>query len=108
MPLNPNEEWIDDFGENWWQFHQRLGNMALLPSKENLAQELFEQKKEILLKSQYSINRNIENMLKEDIKEVKADIKTLDKRFQNLEKQIVLIKWMLGVVCGYSYFTKYF
>ena len=36
--------------------------------------------------------------LKEDIKEVKADIKTLDKRFQNLEKQIVLIKWMLGVV----------
>ena len=36
--------------------------------------------------------------LKEDIKEVKADIKTLDKSFQNLEKQIVLIKWMLGVV----------
>ena len=36
--------------------------------------------------------------LTEDIKEVKADIKTLDKRFQNLEKQIVLIKWMLGAV----------
>ena len=47
--------------------------------------------------------------LKEDIKEVKADIKTLDKRFQNLEKQIVLIKWMLGVVivAVIPNFTKY-
>ena len=41
--------------------------------------------------------QGVKTDLKEDIKEVKADIKTLD-RFQNLEKQIVLIKWMLGVV----------
>ena len=92
LPLNPNEEWIDDFGENWWQFHQRLGmdltveqhdlgqyNMALLPSKENLAQELFEQKKEILLKSQYSINRNIENNSEWSIAEINARQKKLAK-----------------------------
>ena len=23
LPLNPNEEWIDDFGENWWQFQSK-------------------------------------------------------------------------------------
>ena len=53
--------------------------MALLPSKENLAQELFEQKKEILLKSQYSINRNIENNSEWSIAEINARQKKLAK-----------------------------
>ena len=72
LPLNPEEQWIDCFGNDWGQYNQRLGNMALLPSKENLAQELFEQKKEILLKSQYSINRNIENNSEWSIAEINA------------------------------------
>lgn len=79
LPLNPEEQWIDCFGNDWGQYNQRLGNMALLPSKENLAQELFEQKKEILLKSQYSINRNIENNSEWSIAEINARQKKLAK-----------------------------
>ena len=79
LPLNPEEQWMDCFGNDWGQYNQRLGNMALLPSKENLAQELFEQKKEILLKSQYSINRNIENNSEWSIAEINARQKKLAK-----------------------------
>ena len=79
LPLNPEEQWMDCFGNDLGQYNQRLGNMALLPSKENLAQELFEQKKEILLKSQYSINRNIENNSEWSIAEINARQKKLAK-----------------------------
>ncbi len=72
LPLNPQEEWIDYFGNDWGQCNQRLGNMALLPSKENPGQEDFEKKKKILLKSKYSINRNIENYTEWKLAEINS------------------------------------
>lgn len=61
LPANPNNEWIDDFGENWQLFTQRIGNMALVTQSENaqLGQAPFERKKDLLQDSGYAINRNI-------------------------------------------------
>ena len=62
LPLKPESHWQDYFGSNWQQFNQRLGNMALVNTKENqdMAQTVFNEKKEILLKNTCQINRNIE------------------------------------------------
>ncbi len=63
LPLNPNDDWQDAFGENWNLFKDRIGNMALVSPKENklLAQKPFKEKKIILLNTSYGINKNIED-----------------------------------------------
>ncbi len=61
LPLKPDSEWIDYFGENWDVFNTRIGNMALVDFKINsqLGQKPFAEKKEILLNTSYNINENI-------------------------------------------------
>ena len=61
LPDKPNDQWCDYFGDNWQLFTQRIGNMALVTQQENreLAQKPFENKKNILQDSQYSINHNV-------------------------------------------------
>lgn len=61
LPLNPNEEWRDYFGESHSLFNQRLGNMALVDGTQNRAlnQRQFVAKKEILLHSAYQINYTV-------------------------------------------------
>lgn len=51
LPVKPNGEWQDYFGENWKLFNQRLGNMLLVDSSTNkeLDQKSFTEKKEILV-----------------------------------------------------------
>lgn len=61
LPENPEDAWVDYFGENWQNFNQRLGNMAIVNSADNMSQELFKQKKPILVNSAYSINKNLTN-----------------------------------------------
>jgi len=58
LPNNPKNEWINCFGENWQLFTQRIGNMALVTRNENeqLGQQDFEAKKQILCNSDYPIN----------------------------------------------------
>ena len=58
LPLNPNDKWCDEFGENWQLFNQRLGNMALVDNTQNklLGQKDFSEKKKILNKTTYAIN----------------------------------------------------
>ena len=62
LPLHPGQHWQDYFGSNWQQFNQRLGNMALVSTRENqeLGQGVFNEKKEVLLNNHYQINKNIE------------------------------------------------
>ncbi len=57
LPLNPNEQWVKDFGDHWDSFTQRIGNMALVtqPLNDKLGQESFTQKQQ-LLKDSYAIN----------------------------------------------------
>ena len=61
LPSNPNDSWIEYFGENWKQFNERLGNMALVSSDTNKAmgQNTFENKKKTLSQSQYHINKDV-------------------------------------------------
>lgn len=74
LPLNPEQHWQDSFGSNWQQCSQRLGNMALVHTKENqdMAQTLFNEKKEVLLKSTYHINKNIASYSEWTESEVKS------------------------------------
>ena len=60
LPYNPEDDWQAYFGrETYENAIDRLGNMALLPSNQNMGQEVFEQKREILQTSEYRINRHI-------------------------------------------------
>ncbi len=61
LPLHPEQHWQDYFGSNWQQFNQRLGNMALVSTKENqeLGQRAFNEKKETLLNNHHHINKSI-------------------------------------------------
>ena len=60
LPFSPSDEWQCYFGRsNYENGIDRLGNMALLPSTENMGQENFAQKRETLQKSGYVINKNI-------------------------------------------------
>ena len=64
LPLKPEHEWINDFGENYTLFNQRIGNMALVKHSINkeLLQKNFQEKKRILLeKSNYHIHQNLKN-----------------------------------------------
>ena len=61
LPLTPNADWCDYFGESWKLGNERLGNMALVKPAENkkLGQNPFAVKKELLAKTAYRINQNI-------------------------------------------------
>lgn len=60
LPANPDDDWQQDFGRTTYNDAiDRLGNMALLSGKANLAQEPFDEKREILQKSGLRINQNI-------------------------------------------------
>ena len=60
LPYNPEDDWQAYFGrETYENAIDRLGNMALLPSNQNMGQEVFEQKREILQASEFRINRHI-------------------------------------------------
>ena len=63
LPLNPEQEWIAYFGENWNLFKDRMGNFALVSNDENrkLGHKLFEEKKMILTGTNHSINQNIDD-----------------------------------------------
>lgn len=62
LPLNPNEQWIDSFGDNWQLFNKRLGNMALVTKTMNkeLGQKAFEAKRDLLEQSPYAVNAHIQ------------------------------------------------
>ncbi len=60
LPYNPGDDWQAYFGrETYENAIDRLGNMALLPSHQNMGQEVFEQKREKLQASEYRINHHI-------------------------------------------------
>ena len=85
LPLNPNDQWCDEFGDNWQVFNQRLGNMALVNNKENqsLGQKSFLEKKQMLSKTAYDIN-NID-----DYNEWSSQtIASRQKRMANLAAQL--------------------
>ena len=60
LPANPNDAWQEYFGlENYNEAIDRLGNMTLLSGTNNMAQETFTEKKEVLRKSPCKINNKI-------------------------------------------------
>ena len=60
LPYNPDDAWQEYFGrESVEQAIDRLGNMALLPSSQNLGQESFAKKRAVLQQSPYKINQHI-------------------------------------------------
>ena len=60
LPASPDDAWQERFGRNNYEDAiNRLGNIALLPSKQNLGQEDFAAKREDLGKSPYKINQHI-------------------------------------------------
>ena len=60
LPYSPEDEWQESFGRsNYMDAIDRLGNIALLPSSQNMKQESFETKKEVLSSSSYKINQHI-------------------------------------------------
>lgn len=60
LPASPDDAWQERFGRNNYEDGiNRLGNMALLPRKQNLGQEDFATKREVLGNSPYKINQHI-------------------------------------------------
>lgn len=60
LPASPDDAWQERFGRNNYEDGiNRLGNIALLPRKQNLEQEDFATKREVLGKSPYKINQHI-------------------------------------------------
>ena len=60
LPASPDDAWQERFGRNNYEDGiNRLGNMALLPRKQNLEQEDFATKREVLGNSPYKINQHI-------------------------------------------------
>lgn len=60
LPASPDDAWQERFGRNNYEDGiNRLGNIALLPSKQNLGQEDFAAKREVLGNSLYKINQHI-------------------------------------------------
>ena len=60
LPASPDDAWQERFGRNNYEDAiNRLGNIALLPSKQNLGQEDFATKREVLGNSPYKINQHI-------------------------------------------------
>ena len=88
LPQNPNEKWVDSFGNNYDLFTQRMGNMALVKTDENkqLGQKSFDEKKELLEKHNYSINKNIAEYEEWTSQEVESRQKYLAKTAADLWK----------------------
>ena len=62
LPYNPEDDWQAYFGrETYENAIDRLGNMALLPSHQNMGQEIFAEKRKRLQASEYRINQHIAN-----------------------------------------------
>ena len=60
LPASPDDAWQERFGRNNYEDGiNRLGNIALLPRKQNLGQEDFATKREVLGDSPYKINQHI-------------------------------------------------
>lgn len=60
LPASPDDAWQERFGRNNYEDGiNRLGNIALLPRKQNLGQENFATKREVLGDSPYKINQHI-------------------------------------------------
>ncbi len=60
LPFSPADAWQEYFGrETYENATDRLGNMALLASRENMGQESFTKKKGVLKNSPYKINQCI-------------------------------------------------
>ena len=86
LPLNPEQNWINDFGGGWQQSIQRLGNMALVTQGENneLGQEPFAKKQCILMKSKYALNKTVEPYSEWTIEEVESRQKELAQKAVSL------------------------
>jgi uncharacterized protein with ParB-like and HNH nuclease domain len=56
LPEEPDNHWCEYFGENYAVFNQRLGNMALVSSQDNMAQEPFSDKRPKISQTKYQIN----------------------------------------------------
>ncbi len=60
LPFSPDDAWQDYFGRSTYEDAiGRLGNMALLPARQNKGQERFAEKRAVLRGSTYAINRHI-------------------------------------------------
>ncbi len=60
LPYNPADDWQAYFGRATYESAiDRLGNMALLPSQQNMGQEIFAEKRKRLQASEYRINQHI-------------------------------------------------
>jgi hypothetical protein len=56
LPEESDNHWCEYFGKNYAVFNQRLGNMALVSSQDNMAQEPFSEKKPKISNTKYQIN----------------------------------------------------
>ena len=54
-PYNPNEIWINAFGEGYEEVKDRLGNMLLLPKHKDIDTKPFKQKKEVYATSGFKL-----------------------------------------------------
>ena len=60
LPQKPNDTWQESFGRDTYNDAiDRLGNLTILTDKDNLAQQPFERKREILKESKLALNRKI-------------------------------------------------
>ena len=60
LPYSPNDRWQEYFGRgNYSDAINRLGNLAIVPENQQMEQEPFTHKKEILKASSYEINYHI-------------------------------------------------
>ena len=90
LPYNPDDDWQVSFGrETYESAIDRLGNMALLPRSQNMGQETFEKKREILRKSNYRINQRIAEY-------AEWNMACLSEHQQWLARQVVAV-WKIAI-----------
>lgn len=87
LPFHPNEDWMNYFGTTTYEDAiDRLGNIALLSRQDNMADESFIEKKEILEKSHSAINQNIAHYDKWDIDNLEKHQNWLAKQASSVWK----------------------
>lgn len=87
LPASPDDAWQERFGRNNYEDGiNRLGNMALLPRKQNLEQEDFATKREILGNSPYKINQHIAEYEEWDMDSLQDHQKWLAKQAKTVWK----------------------
>lgn len=60
LPYHPDDKWKEYFGiQTYNEAIDRLGNMAILSKSDNMANEAFGHKREVLLRSGYHINHHM-------------------------------------------------